>query len=60
MPAPLFSKVYMDTMHMLLSGGFKYIMQGRCSLAFFPEWRILKAENAVGLGNWMFQDFLRR
>ena len=26
-PAPIFSKVYMDTMHMPTSGGFKYIVQ---------------------------------
>ena len=26
MPAPLFSKFYMDTMHMPLSSGYKYIV----------------------------------
>ena len=32
MPALLFSKVYMDTMHMPSSNGYKYIVQGCCSL----------------------------
>ena len=30
-PAPLFAKVYMDTMHLTPSGGYKYIVQARCS-----------------------------
>ena len=29
-PAGLFSRVYMDTMHLPAAGGFKYIVQGRC------------------------------
>ena len=33
-PAPLFSKVYMDTMHMPTSSGYKYIAQGCCSLIY--------------------------
>ena len=28
--AGLFSKVYMDTMHLPAAGGFKYIVQQRC------------------------------
>ena len=28
MPAPLFSKVYMDMMHTLHSSGYKYVTQG--------------------------------
>ena len=31
-PAPLFAKVYMDTMHLTPSCGYKYIVQARCSL----------------------------
>ena len=31
MPAPLFSKVYIDTMHLTPSSGYKYIVQGCCS-----------------------------
>ena len=37
MPAPLFSKVYMDTMHMPQSSGYKYIIQGHCLLIYWPE-----------------------
>jgi Integrase zinc binding domain len=32
MPVPLFSKVYMDTMYMPTSAGYRYITQGCCSL----------------------------
>jgi Integrase zinc binding domain len=35
MPAPLFSKVYMDTMHMPTSSGYRFIVQGRCSLVYW-------------------------
>jgi len=40
-PAPLFAKVYMDTMHLTPSAGYKYIVQGRCSLTHWPEWEML-------------------
>src|ERR1700678_1563036 len=43
-PAPLFSKVYMDTMFMPTSAGFKYITQGPCSLISWPEWAMLQKE----------------
>jgi Integrase zinc binding domain len=36
-PAPLFAKMYMDSMHMPPAGGFRYIAQGRCSLTHYPE-----------------------
>ena len=42
-PAPLFGKMYIDTMHMPKSGGFRYIIQGRCSLSHFVECRMLRA-----------------
>ena len=51
MPAGLFSKVYMDTMHLPAAGGFKYIVQGRCSLIFWPEFRMLRAENSMNIGD---------
>jgi hypothetical protein len=40
-PTPLFAKVYIDTMHMLPSRSFKYIIQGHCSLTQYPEFRML-------------------
>jgi len=33
LPAPLFRKVYVDTMVMPLASGFRYITQARCSLS---------------------------
>jgi hypothetical protein len=59
-PAPLFTKMYMDTMHLLRSGGFAYIMQGRCSLTGYPEFHMLRKETAQALGDWIFQDVLCR
>ena len=60
MPAPLFSKVYMDTMHMPTSGGYKYIVQGRCSLIYWPEWASLKRETGKTLGTWILHDIIYR
>ena len=59
-PAPLFTKMFMDTMHLPRSGGFSYIAQGRCSLTGYPEFRMLRKETAQSLGNWIFQDVLCR
>jgi hypothetical protein len=60
LPAPLFSKVYMDTMHMPTSSGYKYIAQGRCSLVYWPEWCMLQKENGQSLGNWILRDIIYR
>jgi Integrase zinc binding domain/RNase H-like domain found in reverse transcriptase len=60
MPAPLFSRVYMDTMHMPPSSGYKYIVQGRCSLIYWPEWAMLQAENAKSLARWILHDIIYR
>ena len=59
-PAPLFAKVYTDTMHLPRSNGFKYLVQGRCSLSHFVEFRALRVETAATLGEWLFQDILCR
>ena len=53
-PTPLFAKMYMDMMHLLKSGGFKYLVQGHCSLTHYPEYRILHTETAKTIGNWIF------
>ena len=58
MPAPLFSKIYMDTMHLLHSGSFSYIVQGRCSLTHYPEFQMLWRETTQALSNWIFQNIL--
>ena len=57
-PAPLFAKMYIDTMHMPPSGGFKYIVQGRCSVSHYPEARMLRQESARTLGDWLYEDVL--
>ena len=57
-PAPLFVKMYMDMMHLLKSGGFKYLVQGHCSLTHYPEYCILCTETAKTISNWIFDDIL--
>jgi hypothetical protein len=59
-PAPLFTKMYMDTMHLPRSASYAYIVQGRCSLTNYPEFRMLRKETAQTLGDWIFQDVLCR
>ena len=59
-PAPLFAKMYMHTMHLPCSGGFNYIVQGRCLLTHYPEFRMLRKETVQALGDWIFQDILCR
>jgi len=59
-PAPLFAKMYIDTMHIPLSSSFKHIVQGRCSISHYPEARILQQETSRTLGNWLYEDILCR
>jgi hypothetical protein len=59
-PAPIFSKVHADTMHLPTSGGYHYIVQGRCSLTTWPEFRKLRKENGQTIGDWIFEDLLCR
>jgi hypothetical protein len=59
-PAPLFAKMYMDTMRLPASGGFKMIVQGRCSLSHYPEFRALRSETAEALAKWIFEDIICR
>jgi hypothetical protein len=57
-PTPIFAKAYIDTMHMPLSGAYKYIVQARCSLSYYPEFHMLRAETARMLGDWIYEDIL--
>jgi hypothetical protein len=57
-PAPLFAKVYINTMHMPVLGGYRYIVQGRCSLTYYPEFHKLCSESATTLGDWIFKDII--
>jgi Integrase zinc binding domain len=52
-PAPLFAKIYMDMMHLMCSGSFSYIIQGRCSLTHYPEFWMLRKETTQVIGDWI-------
>jgi hypothetical protein len=47
-------------MHMPPSGAYKYIVQARCSLSYYPEFRMLRAETTRTLGDWIYKDILCR
>ena len=59
-PTPLFAKMYMDTMHLPKSGGFKYLVQGHCLLTHFPKYHSLRTETRKTIGDWIFKDILCR
>ena len=59
-PAPLFAKIYTDTMHLPKAGGFRYLVQGRCSLTHYVEFRMLRKETGTTIGDWLFEDVLCR
>ena len=47
-------------MHLPASRSYKYLVQGRCSLTHYPEFRMLRSENAQAIGDWIFEDILCR
>ena len=53
-PAPLFAKMYMDTMHPPKSGSFKYLVQGCCSLMHYSEYRVLHTKTMKTISDWIF------
>ena len=59
-PAPLFRKAYIDTMFMPLARGYRYIVQARCSLTAWPEWRTLRVETGRTIGAFIFKEILCR
>ena len=59
-PAPLFRRVHIDTMHMPKTAGLSYIIQARCSLISYPEFRVLTAETGAAVGKFLFNDILCR
>ena len=60
MPAPLFSKVYMHMMYMMTSAGYKYIIQGQCSLTHWPEWKMLQKETAKSIAHFILHNIVYR
>jgi len=59
-PAPLFAKIYVDTMHLPPSSGYKFIVQGRCSLVHYPEFDMLRKETGRVIGEWLMKCFVYR
>jgi len=59
-PATLFRKTFTDSMYMPASHGFTYIVQARCSLTAWPEFRMLRKETGRTLGAFLFEDVLCR
>ena len=57
-PAPLFRKVFIDTMFMPTAQGYRYIVQGRCSLSAWAEWRKLKKETRRTLALFILEEIL--
>lgn len=60
MPLPLFFKFHGDTMMLPKANGYRYLVQGRCSLSAWPEWRMLEEENSYSLGCFVFEEVLCR
>src|SRR5882724_8909192 len=56
----LFRKVHIDTMLMLTVNKFWYLVQARCMLSSWAEWRPLWKENEKTLGDSIFEDILCR
>jgi hypothetical protein len=48
-PAPTPAKAYVNTMHMPSSGSFRYNVQAQCSLSYYPEFEMLRAETTKTL-----------
>jgi hypothetical protein len=47
-------------MFMLLTQGFRYIVQARCSLTAWPEWHALRKETGCTIGSFIFEEILCR
>jgi hypothetical protein len=57
-PTSLFAKIYIDTMHLPKSGGYSYIVQGRCSVCHYVKFRMLRHKTGTTIGDWIFEDIL--
>jgi transposase InsO family protein len=47
-------------MKMPKAGGFEYLVQARCALTSYPEWRMLHKENTRMLCAFIFEELLCR
>jgi hypothetical protein len=59
-PAMLFRVVYIDTMHLPPSNGYSYLVQARCGLTGWVEYRPLRKENGRTIGAFIFEELLCR
>lgn len=58
-PGGLFRKIYIDTMLMPKAKGYRYIIHARCSLTAYPEWAMVRNENAEAIAKFLFQIMCR-
>jgi len=57
----LFTKIHVDVMQMSVSSGGKTtIVQGRCALTSYPEWRTLAKIDAKSIAKFLYEDILCR
>jgi hypothetical protein len=59
-PTPIFANAYIDTMHMPPSGAYKYIVQARCSLSYYPKFHMLRAETGSMKISYVSGDLSKR
>jgi hypothetical protein len=59
-PAPLFRRTHLDTIHMPKAAGLSYIIQACCSLISYLEFRLLAHETGAAVGKFIFNDILCR
>ena len=59
-PAALFTRVYIDTMHLPKVKGYTYLVQARCSLSSYAEYEALRSENGKNVANFIFKSIVCR
>ncbi len=47
----IFQVIHVDTMHMPVSLGYRYIVHGRCALTSWMEGKMLKTETGKAIGD---------
>jgi hypothetical protein len=57
-PGGLFRKSHIDTMIMPKAGGYRYLVQVRCAMSSYPEWRMMRSETGQTLAAFIFEDIL--
>jgi len=60
LPFKPWSRVFIDTMLMPKSRGFRYIIHARCDLTGYPEARMLRRNNAHEVGRFIMEEIITR